>query len=394
MAERPKGRLAVVGQVVNGAVLGQAGDPVRGSLAISAGRVVDVGSLTATRPATGVLDATGCTVAPGFVDLQVNGGDGIDLTAAPHRIGDFAAFLPATGVTSFLPTVITSPRATVAAALDAMRAYHHSAGTSQALGLHLEGPFLAPARRGAHPSRHLRPIDLGDVRDWVATGAVAMVTLAPELEGALDAIRLLTESGVLVSAGHSEATLADFVAAVDAGARGVTHLFNAMNPVTHRNPSMIVGALTMSDVVAGIIVDGVHVDPATVRLAWACAAGRLALITDAMAAARLGDGTFTLGRVAVTVRNGAARTEDGTLAGSVLAMDEAVRNLVAFTGCRPGDALRAASTVPANLLRRSDLGRLVPGAIADVVLVDADLRVQATVVGGVLAFDRDGRWSP
>jgi N-acetylglucosamine-6-phosphate deacetylase len=340
------------------------------------------------------LDAGGCRVVPGFVDLQCNGGFGVDFTTSPERAGEVAARLPETGVTSFLPTVITAPPEVMTHAIAELDVLRHSSTGSRSLGVHLEGPFLDPVRGGAHPRQHVRPPDPAEVARWVAAGRVAMVTLAPEMAGAMDLIADLVSCGVTVSCGHCEVDTDLLAAAVAAGATVATHLFNAMGTMSARQPGTAGAVLGNGSVSAGIIADGIHVDPVMVEIAWkVLGPGRLFLVTDAIAAVGLPFGSFRIGATEVHVDERGPRTTDDVLAGSVLRMDDAVRNLVSFTGCTLSEAIAAASSTPARAIGRSDVGVIAPGAHADLVLLDADDRVAATVVGGRVVFDPHHRRS-
>jgi N-acetylglucosamine-6-phosphate deacetylase len=247
--------------------------------------------------------------------------------------------------------------------------------------VHLEGPFLSPARLGTHGLDGRHDPDTALLERLLAAGPVKLMTLAPELPGALDLIDRLHERGVTVSLGHSDATAAQAHAAFDRGVRTVTHIFNAMRPLAHRDPGIVGAALTRPEVVVQAIVDGVHLDRDIVRLLWRVAAGRLALVTDAIAGAGLGDGTYALGEIEIVVADDVVRREDGVLAGSALTMIEAVRNLVA-EGVPLARALEAASTVPARILGLRQVGELTPGAPADIVVLDDSLEVVRTIVGG------------
>ncbi|HWO79204.1 N-acetylglucosamine-6-phosphate deacetylase, partial [Gaiella sp.] len=249
------------------------------------------------------------------------------------------------------------------------------------LGVHLEGPFLSPSRLGTHRRDGRRDPDPALLERLLAAGPVRLMTLAPELPGALELIDLLHSRGVVVSLGHTDATAAQAHAAFDRGVRAVTHVFNAMRPLAHRDPGVVGAALARPDVVVQAIVDGVHLDPDIVRLLWRAAAGRLSLVTDAIAGAGLGDGTYALGEIEIVVADDVVRSEDGMLAGSALTMVEAVRNLVALDVPLEG-ALEAATSVPARVLDAPDLGRLVPGGPADIVVLDDALEVVRTLVGG------------
>ena len=314
-------------------------------------------------------------VAPGFVDLQVNGIGDTDVASA--RDGDWDEFdrrLLAQGVTAWCPTLVTSPLDSYAAKLDriAEAAARPVVGRPAILGAHLEGPFLGGAP-GAHRREHLAAIDL----DWLAAlpDIVRIVTLAPELPGALDAIRVLTEKGVIVSIGHSTATYEQAVAAIDAGARLATHLFNGMGPLHHRDPG-IVGAILSDDrVSASMICDLVHVHPAVARAAFrAKGCERTVLVTDAVAWTHPPDA------------GDAPRLADGTLAGSTLTMCGAVRNATEAARIDLDDAITAATSTPAHVVGADDRGRLATGRRADLVTLTRDLKVDRVWIGGEVAW--------
>jgi N-acetylglucosamine-6-phosphate deacetylase len=349
-----------------------------------------------------VLDARGLRVVPGFVDLQCNGGFGVDLSTEPERLWEVAARLPSTGVTAWLPTIVSGPPSVRSRALAALRSGPSAGGpvaaVAEPLGLHLEGPMIDLDRRGAHPAGFLRGPDDPDVGwdRWTREAGIALVTLAPELPGALDVVRRLVDAGVAVSAGHSSATAAQATAAVDAGVRWVTHLFNAMAPLHHREPGLAGVALTDDRVRVGLIADGVHVDPVAVRLAARALGDRLTLVTDAVAALGQPPGparsvrSVRLGEVAAISDGTSVRLPDGTLAGSVLPLDQAVRNLSAFAGLDLAAAVRAASAVPAAVLGLHDRGVVAPGAVGDLVLLHRTGTVVATVIAGEVVYDRSG----
>ena len=249
------------------------------------------------------------------------------------------------------------------------------------LGVHLEGPFISARRLGTHPATSRRDPDAELLERLLEAGQVRLVTLAPELPGALALVDLLHARGVAVSLGHSDATAAEANAAFDRGVRAVTHVFNAMRPFTHRDPGIVGAALVRSDVVLQVIVDGVHLDPDTVRLLWRVAAGRFALVTDAVAGAGLDSGAYTLGSTEIDVRDGVARRSDGVLAGSALTMIEAVGNLVEL-GVPLERAVDAATTVPARVIGVPGIGRLAPGSPADIVVLDDALGIDRVIVGG------------
>ena len=315
---------------------------------------------------------------PGLIDLQVNGFGGVDFldTGADgyRRAGEA---LLETGVTSFLPTLITAPVDDLLAALAEVPL---DGIAPHVLGVHLEGPFLAAERLGTHPARSRRDPDLALLELLLEAGPVRVMTLAPELPGALDLIDVLRARGIVISCGHSDATAEEADAAFDRGAATVTHLFNAMRPLSHRDPGIVGAALSRDDVIVQIIADGVHLAPATILLVWRAAAGRVAVVTDSVAASSAVDGSYSLGGVELSVHDGAARRPDGVLAGSVATMAEGVRNLHAL-GVPLADAVDAATRVPAALLGL-DAGRLDVGMPADIVVFDDNLEIDAVLVGG------------
>ncbi len=340
---------------------------------------VDEGRVSAVGRSGGV---PGRLAVPGLVDIQINGYGGVDyLYATPdeYRIAGEALLLA--GVTAYQPTFITAAEETT---VEALRAVPTAGVGPRVLGAHLEGPFLSPERPGMHPVEHLRAPDVALLDRLLDAGEVTEVTLAPELPGADGLIRRLRERGIVVSAGHTDATAAEAAHAFDLGVTGLTHVFNAMRPLRSRDPGVVGLALTRPDVLVKLIVDGHHLAPETVRIVWACAAGRTALITDAMAGAGRGGGTFRLGDVRVEVEEGAAPVrEDGRLAGSVLTMIEAVRNLHAL-GVPLEQAVDAATTVPARFLGRRDVGVLEPGGPADIVVLDDRLEIRTVLCAGAV----------
>ena len=347
------------------------GGLVVGDVDVEDGVVVDVGLPVGSR---------GRIAIPGFVDLQVNGYAGVDFLAAAgadyERAG--AALLEG-GVTAYQPTFITAPEATM---LEALRALPGNGSTPRILGAHVEGPFLSPERLGTHPREHRRDPDLALLERIFETGRVTELTLAPELPGADALVRFALERGAVVSAGHTNATAAEAHAAFDLGVSTVTHVFNAMRPFRSRDPGVVGAALTRPDVSVQMIVDGHHLADETVRLVWAAAGGRLALVTDATAGAAGIPGSYQLGDVEIEIADGGVPVrEDGVLAGTVLTMIEAVRNLHAL-GIPFEDAVGAATAVPARIVGRPELGVLEPGGLADVVILDDRLEIVRVVCGG------------
>jgi N-acetylglucosamine-6-phosphate deacetylase len=346
------------------------GSLVAGDVEVLEGRIAQVG----------VASANGRGIAvPGFIDLQVNGFGGVDFLeadAAGYRRAGEA--LLETGVTGYLPTLITTPEDELVAA---MKEIPIVAEGPRILGIHLEGPFLSPRRLGAHPPSARRDPDLELLERLLAAGPVRIMTLAPELPGADALIEALQARGITVSCGHSDATSEQANAAFDSGVRTVTHLFNAMRPFEHREPGIAGAALARDDVIVQVIADGVHLAHDTVKLVWHAAAGRVALVTDAMAGAGVRDGAYSLGSLEVVARDGAVRLPNGVLAGSVLTMIDAVRNLHAL-GVDLADAVGAATAVPADVLGLPTLGRLDVDLPADVVVLNDNLDIETVFVGG------------
>ena len=321
----------------------------------------------------------------GLIETQTNGGWGHDFTTDPTSIWAVGERLPATGVTTFIPTIITAPYDVAAHAIEVVRAGPPPGYRgARVAGLHIEGPWLSPEKNGAHPADLLRNPDGAVARSWADSGVVVTVTLAPELPGADEVASLLSDAGVVVSAGHSNATAGKAVEALAGPYSSITHLFNQMSPLDHREPGLV-GAAMLSDAFCGVIVDGIHVDYRVIRLAWqVLGPDRMILVTDAMAAAGLGAGTFDLGQTTVTVGDDGPRTADGRLAGSVLMLDEALRTLIVATGAPVDEALATVTTTPARMLGLSEAD-----TAGDRVLFDENLTVEATYVDGDLVFGGD-----
>ena len=337
-------------------------------------------------------------LSPGLIDLQINGCLGVDFVSATDDEWEMVArALPSVGVTAFQPTYITNPIPALVAGLRrfaAVRSRLGEAGGAHPLGIHIEGPFLSQRRRGVHDLRFMTEPTAANLdallADPVATAQITMLTLAPELPGALEAIRRLAAKGIVVSVGHSDATGAQVHDAVVAGARMVTHIFNAQRGFDHREPGVSGQALYERAMTIGLIADFEHVSPQACAITLNAAPGRVALVTDAVAAAGMPPGSYELGGQQIAISTGVAlaRSLDGTVAGATTFLDQAIRNLVGF-GRDIAEVLVAATTVPADVLGRADLGRLAPGAHADMVWWDDDLRPARTWVDGMAVHDAD-----
>jgi N-acetylglucosamine-6-phosphate deacetylase len=354
------------------------GELVDGDVRIEDGMVADVG----VRPA----GPAGIAV-PGYVDVHINGVAGVDfLTTDVAGLRRAAEALAATGVVAFQPTLVSSRADAYREPLEvAAEVARQDDRLPRVTGVHLEGPFLSPHWAGAHDPAHLRPPDPSLAARLCALGPVTMMTLAPELPGALDLVAHLGTAGVIVSCGHSDADAEQAHAGFDRGARAVTHIHNAHRRWRARDPGLGGVGLVRPDVTVQAIVDGVHLAPEAAYGAFLAAGCRFCLITDAIEAALLEPGHYGLAGRTVHVRDGEVRLPDGTLAGSVLTMDEAVRNLVR-SGAALEAAVHAASTAPARLLGRKDLGTLRLGLPAHVTVLDESHRVTRTLVGGSEAF--------
>jgi N-acetylglucosamine-6-phosphate deacetylase len=360
-----------------------------GHVLVRGDKIVEVGQGRLPRPPDLALNSG--LLAPGFVDLQINGYFGEDFAEADVAgWAKIARRLPETGTTAFLPTVITAPLDRLAASIAAAPGLFTGLPGARVLGLHVEGPFISPDRKGAHNSDWIINPTPSALTTLLAAGAgqIRIVTLAPERDGALDAIATLAGAGVLASVGHSDATAAQVAAAADAGARMVTHLFNAQSPLRHRAPGVPGQALTDHRLTSGLIADLEHVDAEVCAIAFAAAPGRICLVTDAAACAGMPPGEYILGGEPIELPPGDSVPpvrRDGTLAGSALRLDVAVANMVG-AGADLAAAITAATRIPADLIGRPELGRIAPGAAADLVWLDDDLRTRATWVAGEMVY--------
>ena len=327
-------------------------------------------------------------LTPGLIDIHNNGAFGVDFaTADPAAWRHVRAELASRGVTAVQPTVITSPLPDLLAAMDRIAAAMDDPGGTRILGAHLEGPFLAPNRRGAHRLDWVQPpteAALDTLLSHPATRRVLRtVTLAPERPGGLAAVRRFRDAGIIVAVGHSNASAAETVAAADAGATMVTHIFNAMSPLNHRAPGIPGAALTETRLWCCLIVDGAHVDPVACRLVFQAAPGRVIAVSDSIVAAGLPPGTTAeFGGLPIVVDpTGLCRRPDGTISGAGIVLDEGIRRMIAL-GIDPATILHAATEAPATALGRDDLGRLQPGAHADLVWWDDDWVPRRVWIGG------------
>lgn len=361
------------------------------TLVVESGKIVALAAAgrEPERPGDEIVDAQGLWVAPGLIDVHVHGAVGHDtMDATPEAIWGMARFFAQHGVTSYLATTAAAPPEVLQASIDNLTACRLPDDGAQHLGLHIEGPYLNPNYRGAQPAQYLRDADPGEYEPWLASGQVRLITVAPECPGSLALIRHGVEAGVEFAVGHSQASYEQVSEAADLGLRQATHTFNGMLGLHHRSPGTVGAVLADDRIYAQIIADGVHLHPAVVKIVVrAKGLERTILITDAVRAAGLEDGDYTLAGEPITVRDGICRTADGGLAGSTLTLDAAVGNTMRFAGLTLGQALTMATATPAEAMGWSGRkGVLAPGADADVILLDADLNVRLTMVAGRTVF--------
>ena len=339
-----------------------------------------------------IVDFGDCILAPGFMDIHIHGAAGFDLMQADRTgLEKIEKFLAAHGVTSYCPTTVTAPLETTLRALerlaDAIESLEGSSiARAQPVGIHLEGPFLSHLRRGVHPPKDLLAPAMSTFdRFWeAARGHISLLTIAPELEGAIELIAEVRKRGICVSLGHSDADLDQTRAAIAAGARHATHTFNAMRPLDHRSPGILGEVLSNPLLTADLIADGIHVHPAVVRLFLeAKGAENAVLITDALAAAGMPDGRYRLGELEIDVKEGKC-LHQGTLAGSVLTLDRAVGNIMEFAQWTLERSLPTATLNPARVVGIESKGTVQPGADADLVALSAKGEVRSTIAKGII----------
>ncbi len=335
------------------------------------------------------IDASGLWVTPGLIDIHTHGADGHDtMDATTEALDGFAKFLARHGVTSYLPTTITASRQNIQSAIDNIEHHISDAQGARIAGIHLEGPYLNPAYRGAQPEALIRKANPGEYMDWIEHDLVKLMTVAPEISGVLDLIDAGQRHGLEFAVGHSGATYEVMQEAADHGLRQATHTFNGMLGIHHRRPGTAGSVLTDDRIYAQVIADGVHLHPAIIQLiVKAKGINKTILISDSMRATGLEDGEYDLGGQLVRVERSIARIPSGSLAGSTLTLDAAIRNTMDFTSLPFKDVLPMATSVPAEAMGwNGQVGVLKPGAIADVVCFDADIVPRLVFVAGELIY--------
>lgn len=376
---------------IRGTVITPREEIADGFVAIEAGKIRHVGRWTEDR-CDRLLDFRGFYVAPGLVDIHVHGGGGHD-AMDPEGIEGLSEFLARGGVTSYLPTTHTAPHERIMEAVEAIgRGVRGGVNGAIPLGIHMEGPYINPEMSGAQNADHVRPPDIGEIAEIyeASRGSLKVVTLAPEMEGGLDAIRWLASNGVVPAAGHTDATHGAMVDAIDAGLSHASHLFNRMRGFHHREPGAAGAALADDRVTVELVADGFHLHPTTLRLASRLKGpDKTVLVSDSIPPTGLSEGEYDFGGFRITVSGGRSLLESGRLAGSIITLGDAVRNMVRLAGSSVQDAVEMASTTPARIAGVSKAkGRLSPGMDADITILDGDLSPALTMVGGEIVYRR------
>lgn len=333
-------------------------------------------------------------VLPGFIDMHIHGAGGSDaMDGTVDAVAHMAAFLPKEGTTSFLPTTMTQSPESIEQALEALHQYSQSdnvPGAAEVIGVHLEGPFVNPSKAGAQPVQYIINPDAELFKKWyeLSGKTIKQVTLAPEEPGGKELVELLNKEGIISSIGHTGATYQETMEAISLGVSQATHLFNQMTGLHHRDIGAAGASLMNENIYAELIVDGIHVSPEMVELSLKLKGiDRTILITDAMRAKGLSDGKYDLGGQDVFVKGKEARLEDGALAGSILKMNDAVKNIITYTGCSLRDAVQMAAVNPAKQLNIYDKkGSIAVGKDADIVILDDDFQVRTTICRGKIAY--------
>ncbi|PWH16574.1 MAG: N-acetylglucosamine-6-phosphate deacetylase [Anaerolineae bacterium] len=360
-------------------------------LTITAGRITQLAPSRVAKLPAGekTIDCKGCLASPGWIELQINGAFGVDFAEQPHRMWEIAARLPEFGFTAFLPTIVTSPMTVFQQAIEVWKA-GPPAGWRGAipLGLHFEGPFLNPKKKGAHNPQFLQLPNPELISDWNAANGVRLVTLAPELPGAFELAQCLRERGIVLAIGHSFASYEEATLAFEQGFRYVTHLYNAMTPIEPRSPGLVGAILTNAEITVSLIADGIHVHPAMLKLAYQTRTPeQVVLVTDAMSALGMPPGRYPLGgKQEVWVDDQSARLADGTLAGSLLKPAVALRNMMAYCSVPMEAVLPCLTSTPARVLGLTSKGRLEVGADADLTLLDRQGNPMMTLVEGQIVY--------
>ncbi len=374
--------------IVNGTILTPYERKEPSGVLVDQKEIVDFLPVTYLAPEVLTIDANGMFIVPGFIDLHIHGAMGYDtMDATQEAIHAISSFLAIHGVTSFLPTTVSASQQDTLAAIRNIAHAQQSPKGAEFLGIHCEGPYLDKKYCGAQSPKHLRYPDPDEYKAWFTDKVVKLITLAPELPRAGDLIQSGINEGIHFAAGHSDASFGSLIEACSLGLDQITHVFNGMAPLHHRIPGLLGAALVDERIYTQVIVDGIHVDPAIIKLlVKAKGKDRIILISDAIRAAGMPDGTYALGDQSITVNNGIAQTQTGGLAGSTLSLDAAVRNTLLFTGLDIQDVLPMATSVPAEAMGLHRKGQIAPGYDADILVIDKDMQVRLTMVSGRIIF--------
>lgn len=370
-----------------------------GFLIIKAGRIAEVGlgQPREIMEAAEEIDAKGSYVLPGFIDLHIHGGGGHDVMGNSFAaLNEISKTLVKEGVTSFLPTTLTAAHEGLLAATESVRkAMDRSTEGAEILGVHLEGPYFNPQRAGGQPKEFMRPPSMQEVKEYIRAsgGKIKILSLAPEMEGALDLIRFLDREGMVAAIGHSDATYEETLEAAEAGLRHATHTFNAMREFHHREPGTLGAVLTLDSISAEVIADGVHVHPASIKILIKCKGyEKVVVISDAIMGMGAPDGEYQLGGRAIIVQNGASRFKDGGIAGSAMSVGKGVKNLIRWLDLELPQIIQMATLNPARAIgEEGRKGSLEVGKDADIIICDQELNVKMTIVRGrVVHQESDG----
>lgn len=378
-------------RIINGTILTPEQTLTRASLLFEKRSILALGppDEIPSSPKDRLIDADGMWVVPGLIDIHVHGANGHDaMDATQEAMLGMSRFFAKHGVTSFLPTTVTQAPDAILRALTNIAEFDDERSGAQVMGAHLEGPYLNMDHKGAQPPEFIRPPDPEEYQRWFTFDRLRLITLAPELDGATDLIEQGLQRGIEFALGHTGSDYEQVLSAANRGVRQATHTFNGMVGLHHRRPGTAGAVLTDDRIYAQVIADGIHLHPAVVDLLLRCKGiQQTILITDAIRATGLEDGAYELGGHEITVREGIARTKGGSLAGSTLTMDQALRNCMNFTGLPLQEVLQTATSVPARAMKcYGRKGVLAPGADADVVILDQDLNVRMTISHGRIVY--------